>query len=135
MLLIKNLTVSADNKEILHNTSIHFDVNKIYAIMGVNGSGKSSLAKTIMGTPTFTITSGELLLNNQNINKLPPNERAQKGIFLAQQAPLAISGVTVTQLLRSAISRDKMDSKKLLQEITNISKKLEISKNMLYNTS
>jgi len=131
MLSIKNITVSANEKEILHDISIDFSIGNIYAIMGVNGSGKSSLAKTIVGDPAMTITNGTILLNKTNITALPTNERAQKGLFFSPQSPLAISGVTVSQLLRAAIPRDKMTSKVLSQKIKDTAKELEIPTELL----
>ncbi len=131
MLSIKNLIVRADDKEILNDISIDFDVNKIYAIMGINGSGKSSLAKTIMGDPSMIITSGTITLDQKGMNELPTNERAQKGIFLSPQSPIAIPGVTVGQLLRTAIPRDEVNSKILSQKIKDIAKELQIPSELL----
>ncbi len=131
MLSIKNLTVAADNKEILKNITIDFDANKIYAIMGINGSGKSSLVKSIMDDPAMQIMDGQIFIDSTNITGLPTNERATKGIFLSPQSPISIHGVTVGQLLRSAISRDKMDSKILTSKIKKVAKELEIPKELL----
>jgi len=131
MLSIKNLTVQADTKKILNDISIDFELNKIYAIMGINGSGKSSLAKTIMGDSQMIITSGSILLDNKELNTLPPNERSRKGIFLSPQSPLAIPGVTVRQLLRMAISRDIIDSKTLSEKIKSNAQELQIPSELL----
>jgi Fe-S cluster assembly ATP-binding protein len=131
MLSIKNLTVTADNKEILKNITIDFDANKIYAIMGINGSGKSSLVKSIMGDPAMQIMDGQIFIDSTNITDLPTNKRATKGIFLSPQSPISIPGVTVGQLLRSAVSRDKMDSKILTSKIKDVAKELEIPKELL----
>ncbi|MEA3322849.1 MAG: Fe-S cluster assembly ATPase SufC [Patescibacteria group bacterium] len=131
MLSIKDLSVHVENKEILHDISIDFDVNKVYAIMGVNGSGKSSLAKTIMGDPSMMISDGNILLDQKKINTLSANKRSQKGIFLSPQSPLAIPGVTVGQLLRAALSRDEMTSKILSQKIKSTAKELQIPTELL----
>ena len=131
MLSIKNLTVTADNKKILQNINLDFDTNKIYAIMGTNGSGKSSLAKSIMGDPSMNISSGTISLNEQEITNMSPNERAHKGLFLSPQSPIAIPGVTVRQLLRNAIPRDTINSKDLLIKIKKVAKKLEITEELL----
>jgi Fe-S cluster assembly ATP-binding protein len=131
MLSIKNLTVTADNKEILKNITIDFDANKIYAIMGINGSGKSSLVKSIMDDPAMQIMDGQIFIDSTNITDLPTNKRATKGIFLSPQSPISIPGVTVGQLLRSAVSRDKMDSKILTSKIKDVAKELEIPKELL----
>jgi len=131
MLSIKNLTIQANEKEILTNVSVDFDINKVYAIMGVNGSGKSSLVKSIMGDPDFIVTNGSITINTTEISKLKPNERARYGIFLSPQSPIAIPGVTVSQLLRAAIPRDKMSSKDLIKKIDIASEELRIPKSLL----
>lgn len=131
MLSIKNLTVNADEKEILHDISADFERGKIYAIMGVNGSGKSTLARTIMGDPSLHISTGEITLDDENITDLAPNKRAEKGIFLSPQSPLAIPGVTVQQLLRTAIPREKQTSKELTATIKEVASKLAINPELL----
>lgn len=107
MLSIKNLTATVDKKIILHNISIAFRPGKVYAIMGPNGSGKSTLARVIMGDPTFDIKrSSSITLGHGkdalNLLKLSADKRAHAGIFLSQQSPLAIPGVTVRDLIRVA---------------------------------
>jgi len=131
MLSIKNLTTQAEQEEILHDVSINFDTNKVYAIMGVNGSGKSSLAKTMMGDTTFTIVNGGIFLNAKNINDMRPDERAKIGIFLSPQSPLAIPGVTINQLLRSAIPRSAISNKDLIRKIKDTANNLDIPKKLL----
>lgn len=131
MLSIKNLSVHVEDKEILHDISIDFDVNKVYAIMGVNGSGKSSLAKTIMGDPAMIISDGAIFVDQKKINTLSAHKRAMEGLFLSPQSPLAIPGVTVGQLLRAAISRDEIDSKILSQKIKSTAKELQIPPELL----
>lgn len=131
MLSIKNLTVSADKKEILHDITLDFNKGKVYAIMGINGSGKSSLVKAIMGDPAIHIDQGLLMCDAVDITQLPTNKRAQKGIFLSPQSPIAIPGVTVQQLLRTAISRDTMTSKELTQKIKEVATQLKIPKELL----
>jgi Fe-S cluster assembly ATP-binding protein len=131
MLSIKDLSVQTDEKTIIHTVSHDFAPSKIYAIMGVNGSGKSTLAKTIMGDPSLKILSGDISLDQKNITSLQPQERAHLGIFLAPQSPLAIPGVTVQQLLRTAIPRDTQDSELLLKKITGVAQDLDIKKELL----
>ena len=131
MLTLAQIIVTTNDKEILHNISCDFMPGKIYAIMGMNGSGKSTLAKTIMGDPSCTISSGKIFLDNQDITLVPPNLRAQSGIFLAPQSPLAIPGITVQQLLRTAIPRDKCASEALITKIQHAAKDLMIKKELL----
>ncbi len=99
--------------------------------MGVNGSGKSSLAKSIMGDNSFNIAHGDIFLDNKNINNLRSNERAKNGIFLSPQSPISIPGVTVNQLLRTALPHSIINSKNLIQKIKNTANKLEIPEKLL----
>ena len=101
---IKDLHVSIEDKEILKGLSLTIKQGEIHAIMGPNGTGKSTLAYTLMGHPNYTVTSGEVLLDGENVLEMEPDERSRAGIFLAFQYPVAIPGVTVANFLRSAIN-------------------------------
>ena len=101
---IKNLHVNIDGKEILKGLDLTVEQGKIHAIMGPNGTGKSTLAYTLMGHPSYIVTEGEVHFKGQNILELEPDERSRLGIFLAFQYPVAIPGVTVANFLRTAIN-------------------------------
>lgn len=101
---IKDLHVSIEDKEILKGLSLTLKQGEIHAIMGPNGTGKSTLAYTLMGHPNYTVTSGEVLMDGKNVLELEPDERSRLGIFLAFQYPVAIPGVTVANFLRTAIN-------------------------------
>ncbi len=101
---IKNLHVSIEDKEILKGLSLTIKQGEIHAIMGPNGTGKSTLAYTLMGHPNYTVTEGEIIFKGRNVLELEPDERSREGIFLAFQYPVAIPGVTVANFLRSAIN-------------------------------
>jgi Fe-S cluster assembly ATP-binding protein len=101
---IRNLHVSIENKEILKGLSLTIKQGEIHAIMGPNGTGKSTLAYTLMGHPNYTVTEGEVVFKGKNILELEPDERSREGIFLAFQYPVAIPGVTVANFLRSALN-------------------------------
>jgi Fe-S cluster assembly ATP-binding protein len=101
---IKNLHVSIEGKEILKGLDLTVEQGKVHAIMGPNGTGKSTLAYTLMGHPSYTVTEGEVVFKGQNLLELEPDERARLGIFLAFQYPVAIPGVTVANFLRTAIN-------------------------------
>lgn len=101
---IKDLHVSIEDKEILKGLSLTLKQGEIHAIMGPNGTGKSTLAYTLMGHPNYTVTSGEVLLDGNNVLDMEPDERSRAGVFLAFQYPVAIPGVTVANFLRSAIN-------------------------------
>jgi len=101
---IKNLHVNIEDKEILKGLSLSINQGEIHAIMGPNGTGKSTLAYTLMGHPNYTVTEGEIIFKGQNVLELAPDERSRAGIFLAFQYPVAIPGVTVANFLRTAIN-------------------------------
>ena len=101
---IKNLHVSIEGKEILKGLSLTINQGEIHAIMGPNGTGKSTLAYTLMGHPNYTVTEGEIIFKGKNVLELEPDERSREGIFLAFQYPVAIPGVTVANFLRTAIN-------------------------------
>ena len=101
---IKDLHVSIEDKEILKGLSLTIKQGEIHAIMGPNGTGKSTLAYTLMGHPNYTVTGGEVLLDGKNVLDMEPDERSRLGIFLAFQYPVAIPGVTVANFLRTAIN-------------------------------
>lgn len=102
LLEIKNLHASIGNLKILNGISLRIHAGEIHAIMGPNGSGKSTLCNVLMGHPKYEVTEGEALLNGENIFKLEPNERANRGIFLGFQSPMEIAGVTLGNFLRLA---------------------------------
>lgn len=103
-LVIRNLHVSIEGKEILKGLNLTVRQGEVHAIMGPNGTGKSTLAYALMGHPSYEVTDGEVTYNGENILELAPDERSRKGIFLAFQYPVAISGVTLANFLRTALN-------------------------------
>ncbi|MBE3068444.1 MAG: Fe-S cluster assembly ATPase SufC [Chloroflexi bacterium] len=103
-LVIKNLHVSIEQKEILNGVDLTLKQGEIHAIMGPNGTGKSTLAYTLMGHPSYTVTGGEIWFKGKNLLELAVDERSRLGLFLAFQYPVAIPGVTVANFLRSAVN-------------------------------
>lgn len=101
---IRDLHVSIDGKEILKGVDLVTRQGEIHAIMGPNGTGKSTLAYTLMGHPSYKVTKGEVLFKDRNVLELEPDERSRLGIFLAFQYPVAIPGVTVANFLRTAMN-------------------------------
>jgi Fe-S cluster assembly ATP-binding protein len=101
---IKDLHVSVKDQKILNGINLKIPQGEIHAIMGPNGTGKSTLAYTLMGHPRYRIDSGEILLNSQDIFSLSTEERSRAGLFLAFQYPVAIPGVTVANFLRTALN-------------------------------
>ena len=102
-LVIEDLHVAVESKEILKGVDLEVRQGEIHALMGPNGSGKSTLAYTIAGHPKYEVTQGRVLWKGQNILELEPDARAKLGIFLAFQYPTAVPGVTVVNFLRLAV--------------------------------
>jgi len=100
---IKNLHISIGDKPIVKGLTLTIRQGEVHAIMGPNGTGKSTLAKAIAGHPDYVITSGEVTLDGKSLLELEPDERARAGIFLAFQYPSEIPGVTIANFLRAAL--------------------------------
>ena len=103
-LVIRNLHVKVEDREILSGINLAVEPGKVHAIMGPNGSGKSTLAYALMGHPGYEVTQGEVLLDGVNMVGLDPNDRAKQGLFLAFQYPHSIPGVTMANFLRTAVN-------------------------------
>jgi len=103
-LVIKDLHVGIEGKEILKGLSLEVGKGEIHALMGPNGSGKSTLANTLMGHPKYEVTSGEILFKGESVLEMETDARARAGLFMAFQYPVAIPGVTVANFLRTALN-------------------------------
>lgn len=103
-LVIKDLHVSIEGKEILKGLNLTIKQGETHAIMGPNGTGKSTLAYTLMGHPSYIVTSGKVWFKEANLMELKPDERSRMGLFLAFQYPVSIPGVTVANFLRTAVN-------------------------------
>jgi Fe-S cluster assembly ATP-binding protein len=101
---IKNLHVSAGEKQILKGVDLHVRSGEFHALMGPNGSGKSTLANVVMGHPNMEVTEGEIRFNGEDITDAEPDERARMGLFMAFQYPVAIPGVTTAKYLRMVMN-------------------------------
>ncbi|WP_337019554.1 Fe-S cluster assembly ATPase SufC [Oceanobacillus massiliensis] len=135
VLEIKNLHVSIEDKEILKGVNLTIKGGEFHAIMGPNGTGKSTLASAIMGHPKYEVTEGSILLDGEDVLEMEVDERARAGLFLAMQYPSEISGVTTSDFLRSAINarREEGDEVSLMKFIKELDKDLdflEIDQNM-----
>ncbi|HCY3036123.1 TPA: Fe-S cluster assembly ATPase SufC [Staphylococcus aureus] len=132
---IKDLHVSIEDKEILKSVNLTINTDEIHAIMGPNGTGKSTLSSAIMGHPSYEVTKGEVLLDGVNILELEVDERAKAGLFLAMQYPSEITGVTNADFMRSAINAKREEGQEinLMQFIKKLDKNmdfLDIDKDM-----
>src|ERR671916_3304078 len=102
LLDISDLRASVGDKEILKGLSLTVMPGEVHAVMGPNGSGKSTLAQVLAGNPAYEVTAGEVIYNGENLLELQPEERAQRGLFLAFQYPVEIPGVSNAYFLRAA---------------------------------
>ena len=135
ILKIENLTVEIGGKTILKDFNLEIKSGEIHAIMGPNGTGKSTLTKVIMGDTNYKIIKGKIIYNGKVINKMPVNERAKLGIFLGMQMPVAIEGVSNADFLRSALRAKEGDNFKLLsfiKEVEELTKKLHMDSEMIH---
>ncbi|MBM7661449.1 Fe-S cluster assembly ATP-binding protein [Bacillus mesophilus] len=127
-LTIKDLHVSIDGKEILKGVNLEIKGGEIHAVMGPNGTGKSTLSSAIMGHPKYEITSGSITLDGEDVLEMEVDERARAGLFLAMQYPSEISGVTNADFLRSAINSRRKEGEEisLMKFIRTMDKSMEL---------
>ena len=123
VLEIKNLHVSIEDKEILKGVNLTLKTGEIHAIMGPNGTGKSTLSAAIMGNPNYEVTEGEILLDGVNVLELEVDERARLGLFLAMQYLSEIAGITNAEFMRAAINAKRDENDKI--SVMNFIKKLD----------
>ncbi|WP_169945753.1 Fe-S cluster assembly ATPase SufC [Microbispora sp. H11081] len=110
---IRDLHVAVGDKEILRGVDLTVRSGETHAIMGPNGSGKSTLAYAVAGHPKYTVTSGSVLLDGEDLLEMSVDERARAGLFLAMQYPVEVPGVSVSNFLRSAITAVRGEAPKL----------------------
>lgn len=135
VLEIKDLHVSIEDKEILKGVNLTIKGGEFHAVMGPNGTGKSTLASAIMGHPKYEVTQGEILLDGENVLEMEVDERAKAGLFLGMQYPSEISGVTNSDFLRSSINAHREEGNeiqlmKFIKEMDAAMDYLEMDKNM-----
>ncbi|MBR4618792.1 MAG: Fe-S cluster assembly ATPase SufC [Bacilli bacterium] len=136
MLEIKHLDVKVKDEEqvILKDLSLNINSGEIHAIMGPNGTGKSTLSKVIMGHYKYEVTNGDIIFNNINIKDLTTDERARLGMFIAMQDPISIDGLNNSEFLKTAISETTKEKVSLFNFIKTLEKEmhnLKLDENML----
>ena len=104
MLEIENLHASVESTSIIKGVNLEINPGEVHAIMGPNGSGKSTLANVLMGNPVYEITEGKITFSGEDITEEPVDNRAKKGMFLAFQYPESIPGVTIVNMLKTALT-------------------------------
>ena len=125
---IIDLHVSIEDKQILKGVNLVMNTGEIHAIMGPNGTGKSTLSQAIMGHPSYTITKGQVLLDGEDVTEMEVDERARAGLFLAMQYPSEIAGITNAEFMRAAINarRPEVDKISVMNFIKILDEKMEI---------
>ena len=111
---IKDLHVNVEGEEILKGVNLKIELGKVHALMGPNGSGKSTMANVLMGNPKYEITEGKIILDGEDITELSADERAKRGLFLSFQYPSEITGVTMSNFLRTAYNSVKKTNANVL---------------------
>ena len=115
---IKDLHISIGDKPIVKGMNLTIKQGEVHAIMGPNGTGKSTLAKAIAGHPDYTITSGDVLIDGQSVLAMEVDERARAGVFLAFQYPSEIPGVSIANFLRAAVQARMAEAKSSTPPLT-----------------
>ncbi|MFQ5589796.1 MAG: Fe-S cluster assembly ATPase SufC [Phycisphaerae bacterium] len=138
MLVIRNLHVSIQGREILRGINLKIDAGEVHSIMGPNGSGKSTLAQVIAGHSAYEVTEGEILFEGRNLLDIEPDERACLGVFLGFQYPVEIPGVTMTHFLKASMNAirkyrglEELDAYDFLRVLREKAKLVDIDESLL----
>lgn len=134
MLKLENLSVLVKDKELCHNLNLEIGDGEVHILMGKNGIGKSSIAKSIVGYPEYEV-SGNIIYNDTLLNKLDISKRALLGIYEINQTPIEIEGVTNAEMLRMAVSERSEETLNIFEfnkELENICEKLELPKSFIH---
>jgi Fe-S cluster assembly ATP-binding protein len=138
MLQIKNLHAGIEDREILRGIDLNIKAGEVHAIMGPNGSGKSTLSSVIAGNETYEVNEGDILLDDETILELSPDERAHKGVFMSFQYPVEIPGVSTTNFIKTAINakrkalgQEDLPARDMLKMIREKSELLEMDRKFL----
>lgn len=114
LLNIEGLKVEVEGKEILKGLDLTVRAGEVHVIMGTNGAGKSTLFNAVMGHPKYTVTGGSIFFEGKDITRMPVDERAKAGIFMAFQAPLAVQGISVENFTRNAKSTISGETQRIM---------------------
>ncbi len=128
-LKIENLHVSIDDTEIIKDLNLEIKGGEVHAVMGPNGTGKSTLAAALMGHPRYEVTKGTVMFNGEDLLEMEVDERAKAGLFLAMQYPSEVSGVTNADFMRTAINAQRGEGNEI--QLMKFIKKLDEKMNLL----
>jgi len=137
MIKIEDLSVKVDDRKILDSFNIDINDGEIHAIMGPNGTGKSTVSKVIMGSSDYDVLSGKIIFNDEDITNLEVDERSRKGIFLSMQNPISIEGVTNSEFLRTALNARSEEAIGLFDFIRTVEsniKELDIKNDIIHKS-
>jgi feS assembly ATPase sufC len=135
MLKIEDLSTSIDDKDILKNFYLNINDGEVHALMGPNGTGKSTLSKVILNNKKYKKLSGKIMFDDVDITNMSTDEIARKGIFLCNQLPCEIDGVTTADFLRTALNeKEEVSLYQYIKKIDNAVKDLKMDENMIHRS-
>ena len=135
MLKIENLNTSIDGKDILKNFYLNINAGEVHALMGPNGTGKSTLSKVILNNKKYQKLSGKIIFDDVDITNMSTDEIARKGIFLCNQLPCEIDGVTTADFLRTALNeKEEVSLYQYIKKIDSAVKDLKMDENMIHRS-
>ena len=135
MLKIENLNTSIDGKDILKNFYLNINAGEVHALMGPNGTGKSTLSKVILNNKKYQKLSGKIMFDDVDITNMSTDEIARKGIFLCNQLPCEIDGVTTADFLRTALNeKEEVSLYQYIKKIDSAVKDLKMDENMIHRS-
>lgn len=135
MLKIENLSTSIDGKDILKNFYLNINDGEVHALMGPNGTGKSTLSKVILNNKKYQKLSGKIMFDDVDITNMSTDEIARKGIFLCNQLPCEIDGVTTADFLRTALNeKEEVSLYQYIKKIDSVVKDLKMDENMIHRS-
>lgn len=115
LLQVKDLSVSIEEGQILHDVNLTVNAGETHVLMGPNGAGKSTLGNTLMGNPTYHVTGGQIIFNGQDITHETADKRARAGMFMSFQSPLEVPGISLESFIRNAIRQQTGKPVKMIQ--------------------
>lgn len=135
MLKIENLSTSIDGKDILKNFYLNINAGEVHALMGPNGTGKSTLSKVILNNKKYQKLSGKIMFDDVDITNMSTDEIARKGIFLCNQLPCEIDGVTTADFLRTALNeKEEVSLYQYIKKIDSAVKDLKMDENLIHRS-